>query len=343
MNTGILGFGDNSQARLLSPRSALYTFLPTDTNAPGARYNFGNHNVGPFLTTLGNVGLWNWAVPDWVQFIHALLVGGGGGGASGQTGAANATRNGGGGGGAAGSGFYWIPMTLVPSRRIFLTVGAGGAGANGVSTNNANGGLGTSGGVTIMGTDKFLWPVTGGRTQGAYNTGALASNGSGVGYATTQYIGTAAANGGAGAVGADTTGSTVSGPCRGGGGGGGISSANAVFNGGAGGIASMYLAGTAHATSWAVNAYTTLVGGTAGGAGDSAFSKHGLVGNYLNEFPLIGASGGGGASSVTATAGAGGSGAYGGGGGGGGAALNGFTSGAGGNGGPGIALLFCFG
>lgn len=346
MNYGILGSFDNSQAKTWRSQSTLYTFLPAETNAPNAKYHQTvSHNTGRMLTG-GNYGAWYWTVPDWIQAIHALLVGGGGGGCSGQRGTAGSSRSGGGGGGGAGSSWYWIPISSLPSRRLYIVVGSGGAGANGITSDNTNGGLGTAGSDTIIGSDKLIWPTRPGSAGGAAgnfaNGGPISSAGATNGYVNVNYIGSAGANGGAGAVGSTTTGSTICGVCRGGGGGGGISAANGVFNGGAGGIAHMHLTGAVY-TNWSVTSYTTIAGGTSGGNGESAFSKHGLAGSYQNEFPLIGASGGGGASSITANAGSGGNGSYGGGGGGGGASVNGFTSGAGGNGGPGIVLLFCFG
>lgn len=335
-----------SQARLRDPRAALWMFTPTETNAPGATFAAAsNFNTGILSSGVGGTTAWVWSIPDWVQFLHVLLVGGGAGGGSGSRGAAGGSRTGGGGGGGGGSGFFWVPLVGLQNRRVFVQVGAGSPGGASVTTDNTNGSPCVSGGGnTSLFFGRSVLQVTAGANAATFSAAGGNSSGSGVGWNNSHYVGTGGGAGGAGAVGAAAASSATTGPCRGGGGGGGISAADAGFAGGVGGAGSHYLVGYMTQSNWGIGDYLAAAGGALGGnSGESPFTKAGLVGGSVREFPLIGAGGGGGGSNPSGAGGAGGNGAFGGGGGGGGASVNGSPSGAGGNGGPGLAIVFAFG
>lgn len=219
-------------------------------------------------------------------------------------------------GGGAGQGgrvsYAELPLATLPTT-VDVTVGAGGTGAAGLTTDYRNGTAGSNGGATSFGS--FLQAQGGfggfGGTSAAGIAGGL-SLGSGWGGLSG---GSAGGNGSTGTGGTGAT-TTIAGSfmTSGGGGGGGISAAGATASGGASTKSQGY---------------------------GSAISNTSATANGTELFPdgtgMFGSTGGGGGSSNgTVAAGNGGRGA---GGGGGAATTTGTTSGAGGNGGTGYLLV----
>ena len=253
-----------------------------------------------------NAGTYNFTKPSYAKLFYIICVAGGSGGGSGRRGAVG-TQCGGGGGGAGGSIFFGLlPAYMFPTT-FNVTVGAGGLGGAGVTTDSTNGNAGTLGGNSLVDT-------IGAKNNTGTGGGGTTTGGSGGGSSTWGIIsGMAGGAGGSGAAGSSSSGS---GGCGGGGGGGGISTTEGVFGGGLG-------------ITWRAFHGSNVPGASAGQNGGDGYSKF-----------FAGGGGGGGGSSVTANGGNGGNGGWpGGGGGGGGASRDGFTSGAGGNGADGAVLI----
>jgi hypothetical protein len=260
--------------------------------------------------------------------MRARLFGAGGGGGSGRRGATGAIRGGGGGGGsgAVTEVEYSIADLLALGSTLTITVGAGGGGSGARSSNDTDGGSGTSGGTSSLAISGTTIAAAAGGSGGSGGTSAAGGSAGNGGSAGATAGG---ANGGAGSNGsaAGSNGSSGGSIPGAGAGGGGISAANAVTAGGAGGSGGR---------AW-TSAGSTATGGTAGdttpsagGAGSSSFVG-GAPGN----------GGGGGGAHASSAGGAGGNGSRGGGGGGGAGSTNGANSGAGGIGGDGyIELVF---
>lgn len=258
-----------------------------------------------------------WTKPAGAKMIHYIVIGGGGGGGSGRCDNAGTDRSGGGGGSAGGITVGWLNASALGATET-ITVGAGGAG--GVArTTVANGQIGTSGGVSSIGSviQTFAAAAGGGGVTTSGGGGSGASNSARI------YSADGTTNGGVnGSSGSRTQGSAVFNAPTGGQGGSGISAANVVS-------ASAAAADSGHVRTGA------LVAGGTGGA--SAAGGNGNSGG-MN---FVGTGGGGGSpNSSTGAGNAGGNGGlYGGGGGGGSAGALPAASGAGGNGADGIVVI----
>ena len=273
----------------------------------------------------GSGGSYSWSIPTNAKAIRVYAIGGGGGGGSGRRGAAGTARFGGGGASSAGLlDVYLTASDFSSGASVSVSVGAGGPGGAAVTADDTNGNNGQNGGATsvTIGGKTFAAGAGGGASGGSSASGSAGNP------LTSQFAGNAGGNSSAtaapGLVSWANSQITICAP--GGGGGGGISTGNTSYNGG------QTRQDAGYNTSTSAN---PLNGGTApGGAGNSGNA------NSFG-FPLPGGSGtGGGAGDSSTTGGAGGDGAdYGGGGGGGGAAVNGFASGKGGNGGNGFLRI----
>ena len=280
----------------------------------------------------GSSGLYTWTVPSAAKFIRIVTVSGGGGGGSGRRGATSTACGGGGGGGSGDVKSIDLAASQLTSSQLYIVVGAGGPGGAGVTANDTNGNLGTSGGnsgVRYNDTNgvQLIWnDSTGYRGDPGLTVGGAGRGGSGTPYAPGQH--STGGNGGDGvtAPGLPTLNSSTNAASpTAGGGGGGISAANAAQAGADGFMPYRAASG--------LGVYP--LGGTSGGGvgGDGASNVFGHLGT-------VGVGGAGGGASTTTAGGAGGNGGLpGGGGGGGGASRNGFTSGAGGNGGDGVVRI----
>jgi hypothetical protein len=273
-----------------------------------------------YFTTNGT-----WTMPPGAKIIQVLLIGGGGGGGTGRRGAATTNRYGGGGGQGGFLSMGTYPADIMPET-VDVTVGAGGPGYAGVTTDNTDGSLGDDGFETRFGT--FL--VAGG--------GAAGDGGKVTSTAMTANTGRGQFAGGTGAGTGKGFPSTYAG---GGGGSGGHIDSGAAY-----GSQGWLGAGCGSVPSTYINDNRDGLG-TAGAAPGIASN---VVGNAVKgaDSPLgvpgSGSPGGaGGNDSTTPYGAAGGSGAdgclYGGGGGGGGGSHNGYPSGASGAGGNGIAMV----
>jgi hypothetical protein len=277
-----------------------------------------------------------WTKPSGLLFIEIVCIGGGGGGACGGRQASGVVGRGGGGAGSGGITYRIIPASDLGSTESY-TIGAGGNGTAGRTTDNTAGANGNSGGSTTFGS---LANANGG--SAAIPTGRPTAIRSGTRFDdVNRWIENSSSgsrsDGGIG----DTppSESAVNGQWyvgHGGGAGGGVTTANVASNGGAG---NRYFnsSGTLNTAASA--------GVASGGAGGNG------VDNYVNRFysklmlnagatKFWGTSGAGGAGHAAGTAGAGGNGGlYGAAGGGGGGSRNGFNSGAGGNGAGGLIVI----
>jgi hypothetical protein len=258
-----------------------------------------------------------WTKPAGAKMVHYIVIGGGGGGGSGRCDNAGTDRSGGGGGSAGGITVGWLDASALGATEA-ITVGAGGAG--GVArTTVANGQLGTSGGVSSIGSVIQTFASVGGSGGGTTTGGG----GTGANNSARIYSADGATNGGVnGSNAGRLQGSAVFNSPTGGQGGSGISAANVVS-------VSAAAADSGHVRTGA------LVAGGTGGA--SAAGGNGNSGG-MN---FVGTGGGGGSpNSSTGAGNAGGNGGlYGGGGGGGSAGALPAASGAGGNGAAGIVVI----
>jgi hypothetical protein len=255
-----------------------------------------------------------WTRPTWASTTTVSMLGAGGGGGAGARGPASTARVGGGGGGGAAFAERTF-QTSDLTATVSVTLGAIGTGGAAQTTDGTAGANGTTGGASQFAS--FLRVGGGNFGTGGGLAGTAGGAGSGApGPVSGANGGAGAATGGAGGAGA----SALVG--AGGGAGGGISSGNTDNAGGAGSPMT--------SNGGSAGAAGTATGGAGGGGGASTATQSVVPG---------GGGGGGGGSSTTAAGAGGAGGNYGAGGGGGGASLNGFNSGAGGNGAPGICVV----
>lgn len=276
-------------------------------------------------TVLSTPGAGSYTVPSWPRFFRVETQSGGSGGGAGRRGAAGTARV---GGGAGASGGYSVAVFSIADlggagATVNYGIGAGGAGAAAVTSDDTDGGNGTAGGPTWFGPTQ-LTAYIGASAPGAGVGGTLVG---GVGGGGTG--GSAAAGVEAGSAGgaASTTGAAgspgIAAYAGSGGGGGGVTSANVQNAGGLGGHS---------------NVRRTTSQPAAGTAGGGAGADASNVGAGVS-----GQGGAGGGGNAAGAGGDGGDGAFGAGGGGGGASTNGSPSGAGGNGGNGYIVITAWG
>jgi hypothetical protein len=270
----------------------------------------------PSDATGGSGSVWVWNIPSWSTMQVITIIGAGGGGGSGRVGASGAVCGGGGGGG--GGGWGTLITRITGGDQIEVLVGAGGAGGAAAGTAISNGSSGTVGGNTSV---KWVTPSITLRTGSAFGAGV---NGGGGG---NNSIGTAG------------TGGTGTGSILGSGSNGGAGNAGSLTgNAGGGGNSNSTQGGRAGGSIGATP--TAYNGGTLAGGSFQDIRESFLLPSLS---PKIGTGAKGGNASITANAQAGdNAGGLGGGGGGGGAALSGFLSGAGGNGGNAFVRIHCF-
>ncbi|MFI8705462.1 glycine-rich domain-containing protein, partial [Citrobacter braakii] len=154
-------------------------------------------------------------IPDWLTEIYVTASAGGGGG-GGSGGSTNLTGTGAGGqGGGAGEFVVKRKFAVTPGSTINVTIGAGGTGGI-AGTPSINGGNGTAGGGTVIGS-------------------LLTLNGGGGGHGGDSFMGSGLPGGGAGGTGhpagqdgQDGANTILGNGCGGNGG-------NSFFGGGAGG------------------------------------------------------------------------------------------------------------
>jgi hypothetical protein len=273
--------------------------------------------TAPSGATGGSGSVWVWNIPSWSTMQVITMIGAGGGGGSGRVGASGAVCGGGGGG---GSGSYGTFITRITGGdQIEVLVGAGGAGGAAAGTAIGNGSAGTEGGDTYV---KWVTPNLTLRTSSSFGAGGA---GGGGGNAVLGSNGTAGAGSSATILGT-------------GGNGTGGNAGSLVGNAGGGGNNNSTQGGRAGGSIDATP--TAFNGGTLGGSSFTDIRESFLLPNLS---PKIGTGAKGGNASTTANAQAGdNAGGLGGGGGGGGAALSGFLSGAGGNGGNGFVRINCY-
>ncbi len=255
---------------------------------------------------------------NWLSIRRAVLHGGGGGGAGGgrqPVGTQASGCAGGNGSGAIDSMF----MSRSQCEAIYgaavshvrATVGAGGNGGAGATTNNANGLGGNTGGTTTLeigdgSTWVTLFNVIGGNAVNGVNT----SSGQTLSFFTTSQ-------GGPGSINSNGGNSQGSPFCGGGGGGGGGKgtgvSAGAGGLGGPGGRLARASLGNSSSTLQNTDgaAGINFMGGSGGGGGagtavDGVSGNNGGVGGFPG-----GGGGGGGAGAGSGNGGSGGSGASG--------------------------------
>ncbi len=303
--------------------------VPLINNAPGKyRWVFVHGN------NTGGTSHQSFDIPPGCIMLSWILIGAGAGGGGGRTAAAGNNKGGGGGGGCGGISTGQIPVACL-SKRLYIRIGSGGAGA-------AAGSNGTGGITTALGTESEITATTliaqsgtssstggtgstgnaGGAGGGGQNLGSVADGRLGIHGSTSWLAGQTGTQGNSGSAtaGSDVTWATT-GLIIGSGAGGGSCSAGDVPTAGWGIIGSGVM--------------PTIAGGAATGAkgndGISLYNHNGIL------YASCGGAGGGGI--ATGTGGDGGNGGIGCGGGGGGA---GSTGGRGGNGGPGMAILWAW-
>lgn len=262
-----------------------------------------------------------WVKPVGVTVVRAFLITGGAGGGSGRQGAPGTVRCGG-DGGNPGVVLDWMFNAATLAATVPVIVPPGAAGGAAVTTPDTNGNDGASATAWTKVGFGALYSL------GPYYLYAGGKGGKATGSPTPVPQPTSTMPGGVGALAnavgiAGNASLTAALTPVGGGAGGGITTANTPSNGGVAGAL-----------------YIVDYNGSLGGVVDGELP-----------FPpdpnpsgiLLGGGGPGGAASITKAAQAGANGTvYGGGGGGGGASANGFNSGAGGNGGPGIVQIACW-
>jgi hypothetical protein len=273
--------------------------------------------TAPSGATGGSGSVWVWNIPSWSTMQVITMIGAGGGGGSGRVGASGSVVGGGGGGGSGAFGTFTTRIT--GGDQIEVLVGAGGAGGAAAGTAIGNGSAGTVGGDTYV---KWVTPNITLRTSSSFGAGGA---GGGGGNAVLGSNGTAGAGSAATILGT-------------GGNGAGGNAGSLVGNAGGGGNNNSTQGGRAGGSIDATP--TAFNGGTLGGSSFTDIRESFLLPNLS---PKIGTGAKGGNASTTANAQAGdNAGGLGGGGGGGGAALSGFLSGAGGNGGNGFVRINCY-
>jgi hypothetical protein len=266
-----------------------------------------------------------WTPPAWAKYFKVLIYGGGGGGGAGGRYATTSGRSGGGPGGG-GPAVIADFTNLQITGSVSITIGAGGSGSAGQTSDTNAGGNGTAGGDSTFGS--LLKSLGGGG-----GTGGNASSGTqGTHYTTTNIFGI-------GAGGASSNGTTGAGQQR-----SWTTEGNQLIGGYRGGGGAGQSANVTTSTQGGTHDYWTAIypsvaassGGTNGGNGNNGIT-------FTHGYATLGTPGGGGGYKTGQAGGNGGSGSYGCGGGGGAASDNGFTSGAGGAGGNGICIILSIG
>lgn len=266
-----------------------------------------------------------WTPPTWAKYFKVLIYGGGGGGGAGGRYATTSGRSGGGPGGG-GPTVIADFTNLQITGSVSITIGAGGSGSAGQTSDTSQGGNGTAGGDSTFGS--LLKSLGGGG-----GTGGNSSSGTqGTHYTTTNIFangsGGASSNGttGAGQQRSWTTeGNQLTGGYRGGGGAGQAANVTTSTQG-----------GTHDYWTGIYPSVAASSGGTNGGNGNNGIT-------FTHGYATLGTPGGGGGYKTGQAGGNGGSGSYACGGGGGAASDNGFASGAGGAGGDGICIILSIG
>jgi hypothetical protein len=284
--------------------------------ATGATGGMATADVQIFATT----GSTTWTKPPNAKSVNIQLFGAGGGGGSGRKDNAAATsKSGGAGGGGGGYLNITVPANVLGDTES-VTIGAGGAGAAGRTTNNANGITASSGGNTT-----FNSLVCQGGNGGGGGTSATATTASATLNSNAGGTISITANAGTGSPTLATVSTQFGG--AGGGAGGSISNAtpSVAFNAGSG--------GRSNVLAFAGGSAGVANTGLPGGAGtNNTLASTGLF--------AVGSGGGGGGAGLTVSGGDGGNGGFpAGGGGGGGATETGTTSGTGGTGADGLAII----
>lgn len=280
--------------------------------------------------TGGSGSAWSWALPSGAHFINIVAVGPGGGGASGRK--SSVLTAGGGGGGQSGEvSSITLPVSLLPSTTLTITIPQGGGGGASVTADTTNGNPGTgaagttvvssSGTVLIAATTAVNAQATGGLIGAGGAGGTVVSISSGQPGQVAGVAGGAGGFSGAGGAGSGSL-AILSLTAGSGGGGGGVNTTGTA--GGAGGFPAANINSTS-------NSGGGGAGGAATGAGGGAGSTVAASGLFF------GAGGGGGGANAAGTGGTGGAGYRGGGGGGGGGSSG--NSGAGGAGGDGFVRI----
>lgn len=287
-------------------------------------------------------GTYTPAFPAGASIGYAILVGAGGGAGAGASYNNTTTTKGGGNGGNTGCvSIYDLTGQLLQVTSI--TVGAGGAGAPGQTTVNADGAAGTAGGdTTLTFSNGVVYKAKGGAAGLGGTSGAAVAQTaptSGGNFALGLPGGTGGIGGGTATAGASTPFAPNSEYLSSAGGGGaGLTTANAGERSGAGGDC-----GAADGAGW--GAGTANVGsGSNGRAGNPGFPFNSQI--YSYQSGSQGGSGGGAGTGVSGTGGGkggdgGGSGASGAGGGANRSATG--VSGAGGNGSDGLVMIVVLG
>jgi fumarate reductase subunit D len=221
--------------------------------------------------------------------IEILVVAGGGGGGGSPLA----------GGGGAG-GLVYNASFAITAQDYSVTVGAGGAGGTGMTTDPWTGVVGSQGGNSVFST----LTATGGGGGGRYNGVAATSGGSGGGAGYGGAIGTG--TGGQGNNGGTaTTGANYG--AGGGGGAGGVGGNGTTTAGGAGGVGLSYsISGSA--TYYAGGGGGSIYSSGTPGAGGNGGGGAGSTGNGTSGTANTGGGGGGAERGGNGTAGSGGSG-----------------------------------
>jgi hypothetical protein len=291
----------------------------------GWKVTSGTSQASYTFDVYNTAGLFTWTKPAGLKAAMVFVGGAGGGGGSGARLAAGNNRFGGGG---AGGGAWFIQLFDANSlaSTVAVTVGTGGTGAAGVTTDATNGSGGTTGGNSQFG----AMIAAGGSGGGGGSTASGAGGGGGATSLFLPYSGLGASGGTSNTNTTATAGSPgfgiLSGQtgCPGGGGGSGINSANvSATAGGAGG--GVYQNGA-------------LIAGPSSGATPNGIDNKNIfihMSTTLTSSVGVGTGGAGGYPAFVN----GGNGGFCAGGGGGSGTLNGTTSGKGGNGGTGLVIV----
>ncbi len=259
-----------------------------------------------------------WTKPTGARIVEIICIGGGGGGGSGRRGA-DGTARAGGGGGAGGAFSTKIFTADLLTSTVAVTVGTGGTGGAEVTTDNTNGADGTTGSGSTFG--DYL--KAGG---GAPGKGGNTTAGPG-GSSSNYWLNEAGGPGQSATLSDGDDAEPTRKAASGGGPGGGITTGNVTSDGGNGGDTRLC---------------ATINPGGVGGDDTGTLDGSSGTASGKNEW-YGGPGGGGGASVLSGKAGNGADGEnHGGGGGGGGASENGYRSGSGGNGAPGLVVVITY-